>query len=228
MKFFELLQQRRTGVPVAYLVQEREFYSLPFRVASSVLIPRPETEQLVELAISQLSCKPAPKILDLGTGSGCIAITLALELRKSKTHAAVTGVDISAQALEIARSNALRLGAEGIQFYQSSWLESVHEIFDLIVANPPYIPVDDPNTSSDTCFEPKIALFSGVDGCDAYREILKTVRSHLKSDGIFIGEHGINQGACVRELAVRGGFRVDCVQTHQDLTGRDRFVVCKS
>lgn len=226
-QFFELLAQRRQGVPVAYLVGEREFYSLPFAISSAVLIPRPETEQLVDLALSLLADRPDPVILDLGTGSGCIAIALALELRRRRMKASILAVDRCPEALHIAQKNAELLQADNVRFAQSDWFSAVSGMFDLIVSNPPYIPVGDPQVSSDTHFEPRHALYSGPDGCDAYRTIFSRLRSYLSPGGVFLGEHGIEQGATLRTLAGQSGFAPDATRTHPDLSGRDRFITCR-
>lgn len=226
-QFFELLAQRRQGVPVAYLVGEKEFFSLPFSVSSAVLIPRPETEQLVELALSLVADRPDPVILDLGTGSGCIAIALAVELRMRRIRASILAVDACSDALQVAQRNAELLEAGDIRFAQSDWFSAVSGSFDLIVSNPPYIPVGDQHVSADTHFEPRHALYSGLDGCDAYRRIFAQLRTYLSPGGAFLGEHGIEQGAILRTLAGQSGFAPDATRTHPDLSGRDRFITCR-
>jgi release factor glutamine methyltransferase len=211
-RFHSLVAQRSAGTPLAYLLGRQEFRSRPFQVDPNVLIPRPETELLVELA--QAACRgiAAPRLLDLGTGSGCIAITLALEL-----DCTVTAVDISTEALALARGNAARLRAR-VEFLQSDWFAKVEGAFDFIVGNPPYIAAGDPHLAQgDLRFEPATALASGNDGLTAIRHILSDARRHLASGGWLFLEHGYDQAEAMAQLLAEAGFRA--VEQHRDLAG---------
>lgn len=213
-RFAALVARRAAGEPVAYLLGRREFYGRDFAVSPAVLIPRPETELLVEIALAAVAGIPAPRILDLGTGSGCIAITLALEL----PAADVTAVDISDAALAMARGNAARLGAR-LHCLQSEWFAALSgERFDLIVSNPPYVAEGDPHLAEgDLRFEPALALACGRDGLDAIRRILASAPDHLEPGGTLHFEHGYDQAPAVAELLMWAGF-TDIVQ-HRDLAG---------
>ena len=213
-RFSALVARRAAGEPVAYLLGRREFYGRDFAVSPAVLIPRPETELLVEVALAAVAGRANPRILDLGTGSGCIAITLALEL----PGAEVTAVDISAAALAVARSNAERLGA-GLRCLQSEWFAALGgERFDLIVSNPPYIAAGDRHLAEgDLRFEPPIALACGRDGLDAIRHILASAADHLEPGGTLHLEHGYDQADAVAELFLDADF-TDIAQS-RDLAG---------
>lgn len=195
--FQSLLSQRLEGVPIAYLVGSREFYGRSFLVSNDVLIPRPDTELLVELALTHLPTDQAVEVLDLGTGSGCIAITLALE----RPLARVTAVDRSAAALAIAQHNADQLHAS-VKFLPSNWFSALtDQRFDLIVSNPPYIAAADPHLAhGDVRFEPLSALASGQDGLDDLRQLIRAASTHLKPDGTLLLEHGYNQADIVQSL----------------------------
>lgn len=212
--FASLVARRAGGEPVAYLVGQREFFGRDFAVATGVLIPRHETELLVEIAIANVSSGTAARILDLGTGSGCIAITLALEIPQAQ----VTAVDASAAALQIAIENAARLGAT-VRLLQSDWFAAIaDERFDLVVANPPYIADADPHLASgDLRHEPPEALASGRDGLDAIRRIVAAAPGHLRPGGQLWLEHGYDQAGPVRELFAAAGF-IDTEQ-RRDLAG---------
>jgi release factor glutamine methyltransferase len=189
------------GFPVAYLVGSREFFSRPFAVTPDVLIPRPETETLVEAALSRLM--PRASCLDLGTGSGVIAITLALE-----TKAAVTATDASAAALAVACGNAASLGAP-VEFLEGAWYAPVGgRRFDLIVSNPPYVAANDPHLAQgDLRFEPAAALCDGsADGLDSIRAIVAGAREHLAPGGSLLLEHGHDQGDSVAAILRDAGF----------------------
>jgi len=202
--FDALLQRRLGGEPIAYILGEREFYSLSFKVTPAVLIPRPETELLVELALERLPADRSVRVMDLGTGSGAVAVTLALH----RPHAEVTAVDRSAAALEVARENMQRLGAGNLQLFQSDWYSALlRQNFDLIVSNPPYIAAADPHLAQgDVRFEPPAALASGADGLDDIRTIIKGATVHLKPGGWLLFEHGYDQAAACRELLAQAGF----------------------
>jgi release factor glutamine methyltransferase len=207
MMVFELMiSSRKLGTPVAYLTGKREFYSREFNVTPDVLIPRPETELLVDQALALLSEDSSPKparILDLGTGSGAIAITLALQ---STVH--VTATDRSEAALSVARSNAARLGALA-DFIQSDWYAALGEKkFDLIVANPPYVAAGDPHLSQgDLRFEPRMALTdASSNGLTSIRTIIEGAPEHLNPGGWLLFEHGYDQAEACRELLQQRGF----------------------
>ena len=206
-RYTSLVTRRAQGEPVAYLIGHREFYGREFRVAPGVLIPRPETELLVERALSKVAGIRAPRILDLGCGSGCIAITLALERPDACVHA----VDISAEALAIARDNATRLGAK-VTFTESDWFnELAHyresEHYHLIVSNPPYIVENDPHLSQgDLPHEPMRALVSGSDGLDALRHLIVGAPTYLQPEGWLLLEHGYDQAEAVERLLREGGY----------------------
>jgi release factor glutamine methyltransferase len=198
-----LLTRRLAGEPIAYLVGAREFYGRPFDVSPAVLIPRPDTELLIELALAHVPPGQTVEMLDLGTGSGCIAITLALE----RPLARVTALDRSPSALAIARRNAARLGAD-VEFLSSDWFAALGgRRFDLIVSNPPYIAACDPHLGrGDIRFEPLTALAAGRDGLDDLRRLAATARTHLRPGGALLLEHGYNQADAVQALLRTGGF----------------------
>ncbi|HRK57465.1 MAG TPA: peptide chain release factor N(5)-glutamine methyltransferase [Burkholderiaceae bacterium] len=214
-RFTQAARQRQSGVPLAYLVGVKEFYGRPFRVSPDVLIPRPETEQLIERALERIATHSQPRILDLGTGSGCLAISLALELPGAEVHA----IDLSAPALEMAHSNAQALGAQ-VAFTQSHWFENVQGPFDLIVANPPYIEAADPHLPA-LRFEPRSALTDNADGLSALRHIIQTAPRFLSPGGWLITEHGHDQGPAVQALYTQAGFQA--IQSHHDLAGLARL-----
>lgn len=214
LSFASLVARRAGGEPVAYLIGHREFFSREFEVSPAVLIPRPETELLVDRAKEAVAALPAPRILDLGTGSGCIAITLALEIPSAE----VTAVDASALALQIARSNAERLGAH-VRLLQSDWFSALGgERFNLIVANPPYIAAADPHLAAgDLRHEPPAALASGADGLEAIRHIVAAAPRYLAGDGQLWLEHGYDQAAAVHQLLAAAGLRD--IGQHCDIAG---------
>lgn len=209
-----LLARRLAGEPIAYLVGTREFYGRPFEVSPDVLIPRPDTELLVELALSHLSADQAVEVLDLGTGSGCIAITLALE----RPLARISAVDQSSTALTVARRNADRLHAS-VAFLQSDWFTALTgRHFDLIVSNPPYIAAADPHLArGDVRFEPLTALTSGPDGLDDLRHLVRSAGTHLKPGGTLLLEHGYDQADAVCSLLQMHHFPAP--QSWPDLAG---------
>lgn len=198
-----LLTRRLAGEPIAYLVGAREFYGRPFEVSPAVLIPRPDTELLVELALAHAPPGQAVEVLDLGTGSGCIAVTLALE----RPLARVTALDRSPAALAVARRNAARLDAH-VEFLSSDWFAALGgRRFDLIVSNPPYIAAGDPHLSrGDIRFEPLAALAAGGDGLDDLRRLTATAGAHLKPGGALLLEHGYDQADAVQALLRASGF----------------------
>jgi release factor glutamine methyltransferase len=213
--FASLVARRAGGEPVAYLLGHREFFGRDFAVSPAVLIPRPETELLIELALATGTNADVPtRILDLGTGSGCIAVTLALELPLAQ----VSAVDRSAKALTVAQQNAQRHGAR-LRLLQSDWFAALAgERFDLIVANPPYVAATDPHLADgDLRHEPPTALASGSDGLDAIRSIVADAPLFLAPGGRILLEHGHDQGAAVRDLLEASGLAG--VEQHRDLAG---------
>lgn len=215
-RFADLVGRRAAGEPIAYLTGMREFYGRKFAVSPSVLIPRPETELLVDLGIAKLGGMPTPRILELGTGSGCIAVTLTLEL--AANGAEVTAADIAQDALTLARQNAASHGAR-VSFIHSDWFSMLENaLFHLIVANPPYIPLGDPHLNAgDLRFEPPQALASGTDGLEAIRRIVGAAPRHLLPGGWLLFEHGYDQAGMAHNLLQAAGF-VD-IQQVRDLAG---------
>ncbi|WP_017463990.1 peptide chain release factor N(5)-glutamine methyltransferase [Dyella ginsengisoli] len=216
--FVELVRRRLAGEPVAYITGRRGFWSLELEVTPATLIPRPETELLVELALARLPEDRAAGVVDLGTGSGAIALAIGTE----RPHARVLAVDASAAALEVARRNARRLCIPNVRFVEGDWLAPLAgERFDLVVSNPPYIEADDPHLGQgDLRFEPASALASGADGLDDIRRIVADAREVLLPGGWLLFEHGWNQGEACRALLQAAGYRE--VFTAQDLEQRDR------
>lgn len=201
--FRELVRRRRTGEPVAYLVGRREFYGLEFRVTPDVLIPRADTETLVDAALEKLLKGAQPDVLDLGTGSGCVALTIAHE----RPAARVTAVDVSAAALIVARENAASIGVNA-EFVQGAWFEELDgRRFDLIVSNPPYVATGDPHLQKgDLRFEPATALASGEDGLADIRIIVADAPAYLREGGWLLFEHGYEQADVCRDLLLDAGF----------------------
>jgi len=218
-------QRRAAGEPLAYLTGEREFWSRSFAVDASVLVPRPETELLIERALLAGDGISAPSIraVDLGTGSGAIALTLALERPTWQVHA----VERSESALRVARANAARLGAARLEsshvvFHAGSWFEPLaQQRFDLIVSNPPYVAADDPVLQSDGLrYEPSTALTPGADAFADLQHILAEAPRHLTAGGVLLLEHGSTQAAELRARLVARGFAH--VVSHRDLAGHER------
>ncbi len=216
--YTDLLTRRLAGEPIAYIVGCREFFGLEFKTTSAVLIPRPETELLVELALARIPENRPCKVLDLGTGSGAIAISIA----RSRPLAEVTALDQSQEALAVARDNAARLEAPNLRLLHSDWFDALDaEIFDLIVSNPPYVAAADPHLKhGDVRFEPPSALASGADGLDDIRRIAAAAPQYLMPGGWLLFEHGYNQGESCREILRRQGF--SGVESIRDLAGLER------
>ena len=218
--FKKLVKQRAQGQPVAYLTESSEFWSLPLKVNPSVLIPRPDTERLVEAALSKIPVEADWRIADLGTGSGAIALAVASERRKCEIHA----TDISPAALEVARDNARNLGFDHIQFHCGSWSTPLKGKFHLVLSNPPYIDGNDQHLKKgDLRFEPRGALTPGQDGLSAIREISHPARTMLVDGGWLMVEHGWDQGPASRQILQDAGFTG--IETHQDLQNHDRVTV---
>ena len=202
---FRLLMERRArGEPVAYLTGKQEFYSLVFTVTPAVLIPRPETELLVDLALGQIPLDLPWKILDLGTGSGAIALAIA----KHRPLADIVAVDFSADALAVAKTNASELGVNNVRFIEADWFGDFNgERFNLIVSNPPYIAPGDPHLAQgDLRFEPHVALAAEGEGLNCIRSIIAAAPAHLAAGGALLLEHGYDQAEACRQLLSEAGF----------------------
>ena len=217
-----LLERRLAGEPIQHITGEAEFFGLPFRVTRDVLIPRPETEHLVEKAIALATPCPAPRIVDVGTGSGVIAVTLAQALPNGE----VSAIDISPAALDIARENARLNGvADRVRFLQGDLLEPVlGESFDFVVSNPPYVPeADRPTLSVEVRdFEPALAIFAGKDGLDIYRRLTPDSAKVLRPGGFLLLEIGFGQAEAVSGLFKAGGF--ERIEGTPDLQGITRVL----
>lgn len=217
-RFRTLLARRAQGEPVAYLVGRREFWSMNLRVDNSTLIPRPETETLVEWAL-ELDMPEEARVADLGTGSGAIALALARE----RPAWDVTGVDVSASALQVAAANAREYNLERVALVQSNWFDALDgQRFNLLVANPPYVDARDIHlTRGDVRFEPHSALVSADQGLADLANIIETAPSHLHAGGYLLLEHGFEQGAPVREMLATRGFST--ITTRCDIAGQPRI-----
>jgi release factor glutamine methyltransferase len=212
-KFQQLLEHRIKGVPIAYILGNKEFWSLNLQVSENTLIPRPETELLVELVLARLDIDSQAKVIDLGTGSGAIALAIA----KERVNCNVIATDKSTTALAIAKKNAKNLGLERVKFLQNDWLNNLG-VADIIVSNPPYIAAAYPHLSQ---HEPRTALVSGNDGLSDIRTIIAQAPKHLTKGGCLLLEHGYDQAAAVRGLLKK----FQSVETYQDLAGLDRVTV---
>jgi len=213
-RFDALAARRRGGEPLAYLLGVREFHGRDFHVGPGVLVPRPETELLVELALAAVREQQAPRVLDLGTGSGCIAITLAL----ARPDARIVACDRAPAALAVASRNAQALGAR-VNLVEGDWYDGVDGRFDLVVSNPPYIAAGDPHLAA-LSHEPLDALTDHGDGLSCLRRIAQDAPAHLHPTGWLMVEHGYDQGAAVRRLFEGAGLHD--VRTHRDAAGHDR------
>jgi release factor glutamine methyltransferase len=218
-RYERLVAARARGEPVAYLTGTRGFWTLDLAVGPAVLIPRPETELLVELALERIPHGQAFQLADMGTGSGAIALAIASE----RPQVRVLATDQSEPALEVARRNAQSLSVSNVEFAQGDWCAAFGtRQFDMIVSNPPYIAANDRHLAEgDLRFEPPSALSSGADGLDAIRQIIAGAPSHLASGGWLLLEHGYDQGEAVRKLLASSGFVEP--ETWQDIGGNDRI-----
>jgi len=223
-KFEALLARRLQGEPIAYILGEREFYGLRLQVTPATLIPRPDTETLVEAALANIPKNGNVHVLDLGTGSGAIALAIA----KNRQQSLVLAVDASQTALQVAKHNADRLNISNVQFVLSDWFSTLEDQrFEMIVSNPPYIEADDPHLAQgDLRFEPPDALASGKDGLSDIRTIINQCLTHLKPQGWLMLEHGYNQAEAVSDLMSAVGL-VD-VATIKDLGGNNRVTMGKN
>jgi release factor glutamine methyltransferase len=214
-RYQALVKRRASGEPLAYLTGVREFWSLPLRVSPAVLVPRPETELLVERALA-LQRSAAASAADLGTGSGAVALALASERPQWR----IVATDLSAAALAVARGNAARLGL-GVEFRHGDWFAPLAgERFDLLISNPPYIAADDAALARLAC-EPRAALTPGADALQSLQTLVRGAPRHLLPAGWLLLEHGAEQGAQVRQALVLAGFSY--VRSHRDLAGHERM-----
>jgi release factor glutamine methyltransferase len=213
-----LIERRARGEPLAYLTGTQEFWSLPLGVSRAVLVPRPETELLVERALALRTAQHG-RVVDLGTGCGAIALAIASE----RPHWQVTATDVSAEALAIARANAVQLKLTAIDFRHGNWFAPLAGTrFDLILSNPPYVAADDPALEEPAlAHEPRLALTPGADGLACLRVIARGAQPHLNPGGWLLLEHGNDQGAAVRHELVLAGLRY--VRSHRDLAGHERI-----
>ncbi|MBI4807615.1 MAG: peptide chain release factor N(5)-glutamine methyltransferase [Nitrosomonadales bacterium] len=213
-----MLQRRLRGEPIAHILGEREFFGLNFKVTSAALIPRPETELLVELALQRIPQHGGCRVLDLGTGTGAIGLSIAHD----RPDVEVVAVDASQGALEVARENAQRMTISNTSFVQSDWFEALGaQHFKIIVSNPPYIAVADPHLAQgDVRFEPVSALVSGVDGLEDIRQIVARAGEFLERGGWLLLEHGYDQAQSVREILLLNGY--EDVFSAKDIAGIER------
>lgn len=219
-QFDQLFERRLQGEPIAYITGSRGFWTLELATNSATLIPRPETEILVELALQKMASVPRGRGLDLGTGTGAIALALASE----KPCWRWFGVDLNEDAVALAQRNAAANSIENVQFSQSDWFAKVADKFELIVTNPPYIAAGDPHlTKGDVRFEPTSALVSGSDGLDAIRTICHRARRYLHSGGWLLIEHGYDQSRAVQNLLLQCGYHA--IETAADLSGQLRVTL---
>ena len=220
-RFADAIERRLQGMPMAYISGEKEFWSMRLIVTTATLVPRPETETLIDQALMKLPRRAAMRILDLGTGSGAIALALARE--RPGCH--VVATDVSGEALAVARENARQLMIPNVEFLEGDWLEPVAgRQFDLIVSNPPYVAANDPHLEA-LGFEPRSALEAGVDGLDAIRRISAAAAAHLAEDGWLLLEHGADQGRSVAGILASDGWQE--ITGVRDLAGLPRVTVAK-
>jgi release factor glutamine methyltransferase len=219
----KIMARRKTGEPIAYITGVKEFWSLDFNVTKETLIPRPDSETIVQSVLDTITNHMDHiSILDLGTGSGCLLLALLSELPK----AIGVGIDISSRSCKIAKKNAKELGLNNrAKFYQGNWMEGIHDQFDIIVTNPPYVAEPDMEflDREIRLFEPHLALSGGPDGVAAYRLIAKESITRLKTAGILVVEIGINQAQSIRDIFVQNGLKI--IKTQRDFSNIDRCIL---
>ena len=220
-RFHSSVDRRIAGVPLAYLSGEKEFWSMPLMVSPDTLVPRPETELLVDQALQRIPRRAIRRILDLGTGSGCVALAIARE----RPACELVATDLSAAALAVARANARQLGIPNIEFLAGNWTEPVvGREFDLVVSNPPYVATGDPHLDT-LCHEPRSALEAGPDGLDAIRRIAACAADVLVPNGALLFEHGAAQADAAMEILAREGWQE--VHNVRDMSGLPRVTVAQ-
>ncbi|PCJ86618.1 MAG: protein-(glutamine-N5) methyltransferase, release factor-specific [Thiotrichaceae bacterium] len=221
--FLRLVKQRQSGKPVAHLTGLREFWSLDFFVNDSTLIPRPDTETLIEFVLNKFNSDQPYKLIDMGTGTGAIAISIA----KEKPDWSITASDVSFDALDLAKKNSKHHHTDNISFTQSNWFENINaNDFDIIISNPPYIAENDPHLQQgDVRFEPQSALTSGVVGMDDIIHLCQHAKNYLTSGGYLIVEHGYNQNQLVLDCFTNNGFTL--IEQSRDLSGHIRMTAGK-
>lgn len=222
-RFEVLLRRRFSGEPISYMTGIREFWSMPLRVTPHVLIPRPETELLVEKALLRLPQDEDLRVLDLGSGSGAISLAIA----KERPRTSVIGVDVSAGAIEVARLNAKLQKIENVEFRESDWFDAVRgEKFNIVVGNPPYVAEDDPHLDrGDVLYEPRLALDAGAGGMDCFRAIIDRAHNYIVRQGWLLLEHGPTQHMPLRRLLEAQHYHD--ITIHKDAAGHDRVTECR-
>ena len=219
--FNALIEERKSGTPIAYITGYRDFWSLRLKVTPDTLIPRADTELLVETALTLKNVEKSCDVIDLGTGTGAIALSLANECPSWR----ITATDINPETLAVAKENAQTLEL-AVSFKESAWFDAINDRYDLVISNPPYIESNDPHLQQgDLRFEPAGALASGQDGLDDIRRLVQQALKHLKKDGYLLLEHGYQQAEAVRSLMAKAGY-ID-IETHQDIEDRDRVTLGK-
>jgi len=219
--FNALIEERKSGTPIAYITGYRDFWSLRLKVTPDTLIPRADTELLVETALTLKNVEKPCDVIDLGTGTGAIALSLANECPSWR----ITATDINPETLAVAKENAQTLEL-AVSFKESAWFDAINDRYDLVISNPPYIESDDPHLlQGDLRFEPADALASGQDGLDDIRLLVQQALKHLKKDGYLLLEHGYQQAEAVRGLMAKAGYTD--IETHQDIEDRDRVTLGK-
>lgn len=222
--FWRLIAKRSAGMPLAYLTGHKEFWSLDLAVDHSTLIPRPETEHLVDAALAIMRQQPIGDLADLGTGTGAVALAIAYEQPAWN----ILATDISPQALSVAETNRKRLGIENVRFRLGDWFDALQDDrVDMIVSNPPYVASSHPCLAQgNTLFEPRVALDGGADGLDAIRRIVRCAAAYLRPGGRLLLEHGWDQARCVRDLMLTHALQP--VATHRDYSGHERVTIAIS
>ena len=219
--FNALIEERKSGTPIAYITGYRDFWSLRLKVTPDTLIPRADTELLVETALTLKNVEKPCDVIDLGTGTGAIALSLANECPSWR----ITATDINPETLAVAKENAQTLEL-AVSFKESAWFDAINDRYDLVISNPPYIESNDPHLQQgDLRFEPAGALASGQDGLDDIRLLVQQALKHLKKDGYLLLEHGYQQAEAVRSLMAKAGYTD--IETHQDIEDRDRVTLGK-